>query len=101
MWNMAIVRGAYAAHQQVKTEMSIESPTEMISAGNEAEISTILIEAASDHQQYSLNILARPPARPQAAPHCFPKSSLFILFSSIILRATGGRGSCCQSSVQQ
>ena len=69
----------------------------MISAGNEAEIAAILIKAASDLQQYSLNI----PARPQAAPHCFPKSSLFILFSSIILRATGGRGSCCQSSVQQ
>ena len=58
MWNMAIVRGAYAAHQQVKTEMSIESPTEMISAGNEAEIATVLIEAADDLQQYSLNILA-------------------------------------------
>ena len=101
MWNMAIVRLAYAAHQQAKTEMSIEPPTEMISAGNEAEIAAILIEAASDLQQYSLNILARPPARPQAALHCFPKSSLFILFSSIILRATGGRGSCCQSSVQQ
>ena len=97
MCNAAIVRLAYAAHQQAKTEMSIESHTEMISA----EISAILIEAASDLQQYSLNILARPPARPQAAPHCFPKSSLFILFSSIILRATGGRGSCCQSSVQQ
>ena len=101
MCNMAIVRGAYADHQQAKTEMSIESPTEMISAGNEAEIAAILIEAASDLLQYSLNILARPPARPQAAPHCFPKSSLFILFSSIILRATGGRGSCCQSSVQE
>ena len=58
MWNMAIVRGAYAAHQQVKTEMSIESPTEMISAGNEAEIAAVLIEAADDLQQYSLNILA-------------------------------------------
>ena len=101
MWNMVVVRLAYAAHQQAKTEMSIEFLTEMISAGNEAEIAAILIEAASDLQQYSLNILARPPARPQAAPHCFPKSSLFILFSSIILRATGGRGSCCQSSVQQ
>ena len=97
MCNAAIVRLAYAAHQQAKTEMSIESHTEMISA----EISAILIEAASDLQQYSLNILARPPTRPQAALHCFPKSSLFILFSSIILRATGGRGSCCQSSVQQ
>lgn len=101
MWDMASVRLAYAAHQLAKTEMSIEPPTEMISAGNEAEIAAILIKAASDLQQYSLNILARPPARPQAAPHCFPKSSLFILFSSIILRATGGRGSCCQSSVQQ
>ena len=58
MWNMAIVWLAYAAHQQVKTEMSIESPTEMISAGNEAEIAAILIKAASDLQQYSLNILA-------------------------------------------
>jgi len=101
MCNAAIVRLAYDAHQQAKTEMSIESHTEMISAGNEAEIFAILIEAASDLQQYSLNILARPPTRPQAALHCFPKSSLFILFSSIILRATGGRGSCCQSSVQQ
>jgi len=58
MCNMAIVRLAYAAHQQAKTEMSIESPTEMISAGNEAETAAILIEAASDLQQYSLNILA-------------------------------------------
>ena len=55
---MASVRLAYAAHQLVKTEMSIESPTEMISAGNEAEIATVLIEAADDLQQYSLNILA-------------------------------------------
>ena len=54
MCNAAIVRLAYAAHQQAKTEMSIESHTEMISA----EISAILIEAASDLQQYSLNILA-------------------------------------------
>jgi hypothetical protein len=46
MWNMAVVRLAYAAHQQAKTEMSIESHTEMISAGNEAEIAAILIEAA-------------------------------------------------------
>ena len=58
MCNAAIVRLAYAAHQQSKTEMSIESPTEMISAGNEAEIAATLIEAASDLQQYSLNILA-------------------------------------------
>ena len=58
MWNMAIVRLAYAAHQQAKTEMSIESHTEMISAGNEAEIAAVLIEAADDLQQYSLNILA-------------------------------------------
>ena len=82
MCNMALLRLAYAAHQQPKTEMSIESHTEMISDGNEAEIAAILIEAANDL-------------------HCFPKSSLFILFSSIILRATGGRESCCQSSVQQ
>ena len=58
MWDMASVRLAYAAHQLVKTEMSIESPTEMISAGNEAEIAAVLIEAANDLQQYSLNILA-------------------------------------------
>ena len=58
MWNMAVVRLAYAAHQQAKTEMSIESHTEMISAGNEAEIAAVLIEAADDLQQYSLNILA-------------------------------------------
>lgn len=55
---MAIVRLAYAAHQQAKTEMSIESPTEMISPGNEAEIAAILIETANDLRQYSLNILA-------------------------------------------
>ena len=58
MWNMAVVRLAYAAHQQAKTEMPIEFLTEMISAGNEAEIAAILIEAARDLQQYSLNILA-------------------------------------------
>ena len=58
MWSMAVARFAYAAHQQAKTEMSIESHTEMISAGNEAEIAAILIEAASDLQQYFLNILA-------------------------------------------
>jgi len=57
MWDMASVRLAYAAHQLVKTEMSIEYPTEMISAGNEAEIAAVLIEAADDLQQYSLNIL--------------------------------------------
>ena len=48
MCNMAIVRLAYADHQQAKTEMSIESPTEMISAGNQAEIAASLIKAASD-----------------------------------------------------
>ena len=58
MCNMAILRLAYAAHQQPKTEMSIESHTELTSAGNEAEIAAILIEAASDLQQYSLNTLA-------------------------------------------
>ena len=58
MCNAAIVRLAYDAHQQAKTEMSIESHTEMISAGNEAEIFAILIEAASDLQQYSLITLA-------------------------------------------
>lgn len=58
MCNMAVVRLAYAAHQEAKTEMSIEFLTEMISAGNQAEIAAILIEAASDLQQYSLNTLA-------------------------------------------
>ena len=58
MWDMASERLAYAADQLAKTEMSIESPTEMISAGNEAEIAAVLIEAADDLQQYSLNILA-------------------------------------------
>ena len=58
MWDMASVRLAYAAHQLGKTEMSIESPTEMITAGNEAEIAAVLIEAANDLQQYALNILA-------------------------------------------
>lgn len=33
MCNMAVVRLAYAAHQQAKTEISIEFLTEMISAG--------------------------------------------------------------------
>ena len=51
MCNMAIVRLAYAAHQQAKTEISTESPTEMISAGNEAEIAAIPIEVANDLQQ--------------------------------------------------
>ena len=58
MWDMASERLAYAADQLAKTEMSIESPTEMISAENEAEIAAVLIEAADDLQQYSLNILA-------------------------------------------
>ena len=47
---MASVRLAYAAHQLGKTEM--------ISAGNEAEIAAIPIEVANDLQQYSLNVLA-------------------------------------------
>lgn len=58
MWNMASVRLAYAAHQLGKTEMPIELPTDMITAGSEAEIAAVLIEAADDLQQYSLNILA-------------------------------------------
>ena len=45
MWDMASVRLAYAAHQLAKTEISIESPTEMISAGNEAEIAAVLIRS--------------------------------------------------------
>ena len=52
------MRLVYAAHQQAKTEMSIEFLAEMISAENETEIAAILIEGASDLQQYSLNILA-------------------------------------------
>ncbi len=58
MWDMASVRLAYAAHQLAKTEISIEAPPERISPGNEAEIAAVLIEAADDLQQYSLNILA-------------------------------------------
>ena len=52
------MRLVYAAHQQAKTEMSIEFLAKMISAENETEIAAILIEGASDLQQYSLNILA-------------------------------------------
>jgi hypothetical protein len=58
MWDMASVRLAYAAHQLAKTEMSIELPTDMITAASEAEIAAVLIESADDLQQYSLNILA-------------------------------------------
>ena len=72
MWDMASERLAYAAHQLAKTEMSIESPTEMISAGNEAEIAAILIEGASDLQQYSLNILALTSDSAAGRPPLFP-----------------------------
>ena len=58
LWDMADMRLARAAHQLAKAEMTIEPPTEMITAGNEAEIAAFLIEAANDLQQYALNILA-------------------------------------------
>ena len=58
MWDMASERLAYAAHQLAKAEPSIAPPVDMITAGNEADIAAIMIEAADDLQQYSLNILA-------------------------------------------
>ena len=58
MWDIANERLAYTAHQLAKSEMSTYLPTEVISAENEAEIAAILVEASSDLQQYSLNILA-------------------------------------------
>jgi len=62
MWDMASVRLAYAAHQLAKAESSIEPPVDVITAVSESEIAAVLIEAADGLQQYSLNILARPPA---------------------------------------
>jgi len=58
MWDMASERLAYAAYQLAAAKPPVEPPTDMITAGNEAEIAAILIEAADDLQQYSLNILA-------------------------------------------
>ena len=52
--------------------MSIEFLTEMISAGNEAEIAAILIEGAIDLQQYSLNILALTSDSAAGRPPLFP-----------------------------
>ena len=58
MWDAATTRLAEAAHQLAKAEPVIESPVDMLTAGNESEIATLLIQAASDLEQYSLNILA-------------------------------------------
>ena len=58
MWDMASTRLAYAAHQLAKAEMTIEPPTDIITAGHESEIAGVLIQAANYLQQYSLNILA-------------------------------------------
>ena len=44
--------------QLAKAEMTIEPPTDIITAGHESEIAVVLIQAANDLQQYSLNILA-------------------------------------------
>tara|TARA_B100000749_G_scaffold260601_1_gene232200 strand:+ start:270 stop:482 length:213 start_codon:yes stop_codon:yes gene_type:complete len=58
MWDMADMRLAHAAHQLAKAEMTIEPSTDIITAGHESEIAVVLIQAANDLQQYSLNILA-------------------------------------------
>ena len=49
---------ANVAHDLAKSEMVIEPPVEMLSASGEGEIAAVLLQAASDLQQYSLNILA-------------------------------------------
>jgi len=58
MWDAATTRLAEAAHQLAQAEPVIESPVAALTAGNESEIAALLIQAASDLQQYSLNILA-------------------------------------------
>ena len=58
MWDMASTRLAYAAHQLAKAEMSIDHPTDIITATNESEIAAVLTQAAANIQQHSLNILA-------------------------------------------
>ncbi len=58
MWDMASTRLAYAAHQLAKAEMSIDPPTDIITATNESEIAAVLTQAAANIQQHSLNILA-------------------------------------------
>ncbi|MAE30939.1 MAG: hypothetical protein CMO43_05005 [Verrucomicrobiales bacterium] len=58
MWDAANTRLAEAAHQLAQAEPVIEPPVDALTAGNESEIATLLIQAASDLQQYSLNILA-------------------------------------------
>ena len=58
MWDAATTGLAEAAHQLAKAEPVIESPVDVLTAGNESEIGTLLIQAASDLEQYSLNILA-------------------------------------------
>ncbi|MDP7049841.1 MAG: hypothetical protein QF721_10340 [Verrucomicrobiota bacterium] len=57
MWDAATTRLADAAHQLAKTEMGIEPPVDMMAASSESEIAANLVQAASDLQQYSLNIL--------------------------------------------
>jgi hypothetical protein len=49
---------ANVAHDLAKSEIVIEPPVEMLSAGGEGEIAAVLFQAANDIQQYSLNILA-------------------------------------------
>ncbi len=49
---------ANVAHDLAKSEMVIEPPVEMLSASGQGEIAAVLLQAASDLQQYSLNILA-------------------------------------------
>jgi len=58
MWDAATTRLAETANQLAKAEPAIESPVDALIAGNESEIAALLIQAASDLQQYSLNILA-------------------------------------------
>jgi len=49
---------ANVAHNLAKSEMVIEPPVEMLSSSGEGEIAAVLLQAANDLQQYSLNILA-------------------------------------------
>ena len=52
------VCGSHAPPINWPTEISIEPHIVTISTGNEPETAAVLIEAADDIQQYSLNILA-------------------------------------------
>ena len=58
LWDTATARLAYAAHQLAKAEMEIDPPTDTLTAASESEIAAVLLQAAGDLQQYSLNILA-------------------------------------------